>query len=105
MKHKVFFGIAIRIIILFSIGFLGSFIPDNCRELLGDSPCPIDIETGSFDCDDISASPFSVDPGWNWGTQHYWYYWMMFILFLLSLINVIWQSHNLFKKYHPEILK
>lgn len=99
MKNQLFFGVAIRIIILFSIGFAGSFIPDNFRDLLGDTKCPIN-EFGEFDCNN-PISP--IDKGWNWGTQHYWYYWMMVILFLWSLVNLVWQTVNLFKKHHPEI--
>lgn len=101
MKHQVFFGISIRIIFLFTIGFLGTYIPESNRELFGDTYCTIDPETGKLDCD--NATIFSFDDGWNWGARHYWFWWMCFLLFVLSGANVIWQSIELFKKHHPEL--
>ena len=88
MKHNVFFGIAIRIIILFSIFLFGSFIPENLREFFGDT---INITTKY-------GTP--TDEYWHWGTRHYWYAIMVICLFLLSIANlIIYIIHILRKNY------
>lgn len=72
MKTKVFFGIAIRLIILFTIGFSGTFLPELFNRfdmnLLGDSIINNKLE---------------------WGLRHYWLFWLMIFLFILSLINFV----------------
>lgn len=74
MKHKVFFGIAVRIIVLFSIGMAFSFIPDNLRGFFGD--VYVERQFNSF-----------IEHEWQWGVRHYWYFCMMFFLFILSAVN------------------
>jgi hypothetical protein len=88
MKNEVYFGVAIRIIILFVCGMLLTFIPNELRGFFGDVEC-------------IGCYPTDViDTNWTWGARHYWYYWMMFFLFLLSLVSVIMQSANLIGKHY-----
>ena len=86
MDFKLFFGISIRIIILFSLAMAGTFIPDHLRVFFGDT---------------LSNSIFG-DPEWKWGVRHYWYFWMMCLLFILSAINVGLSIYKLIKKNHPE---
>jgi len=90
MKYQVYFGIAIRIVILFGVGMLWTFISPQLREFLGDTYC------GQQNC-----SGSSFDSYWIWGARHYWYFWMMFLLFLLSTVNVVMGIINLFEKHYP----
>lgn len=91
MKTKVFFAIAIRIVMLFSVAIAFSFIPENIRGLLGDTPhiCPQDK---------IYHSCGTIDPQWDWGGRHHWFYWMGVLLFLLSLANVVIGIINVVRK-------
>lgn len=89
MKNQVYFGIAIRLIILFVLGMLFTFIPDHLREFFGDTHVP-DINT-------------VIDKEWKWGARHYWFAWMMFFLFVLSVINFAVSVVNLVLKHYPEL--
>lgn len=73
MKTIVFFQIALRIIILFSIGMASTYIPEHLSGFFGDTQD-------------------------GWGARHYWYNWMMFLLFLLSLANLIISIFKILKK-------
>lgn len=93
MKNIVFFGIAIRIIILFSTGFLISFANPWLHSFFGD------VQSTSCNIGD-------VDRCWHWHTSHYWYAWCMFFLFLLSIINCIISIVNIIEKnYNTKILE
>lgn len=103
MKYQVYFGIAIRIIILFSIGMLWTFINPALRDFFDDHQCKsIAINEYTkrpyFNCEN---SAFSVDEGWIWGARHYWYWWMMFLLFCLSLINIVLGIIRVVDKHYP----
>lgn len=74
MKHIVFFGIAVRIVILFLFGMAFSFIPDKLHGFFGD--VYVERDYGVL-----------VVSEWQWGVRHYWYFWMMFLLFVLSAVN------------------
>lgn len=93
MKYKVYWGLVFRIILIFSIGMLWTFINPHLREFLGDTYC------GSGNCDGTS---FRFDDQWIWGARHYWYWWMMFLLFILSLTNVVMSSINLVNRHYPK---
>lgn len=84
MKNNVFFAIALRIIILFTIVIMGTFLPEILRDFFGDAP---QINTGD-----------AVDPLWSWGPRHYWYFTMMVFLFILGCTNVIIGIVNIVKK-------
>lgn len=90
MKHQVYFGIALRIVALFVIGMLMTFVTPELREFFGDVYCE-------------SCGAFNIDSEYEWGARHYWYAWMMFFLFILSLINVIISIRNLILKHYPDI--
>jgi len=90
MKNQLYFGIAIRLVILFSLGILFSFVPEHLRVFFGDLNIP-----------DKSGGP--IDRDWVWGARHYWFAWMMFFLFILSLINFVMSVYNLIIKYYPEV--
>ena len=79
MKTNVFLHIAIRIIILFTIGMFMTFVPELLRDFFGDTP---HVCTRKF-CNE----QFDID--WNWGKRHYWYNTMMMLLFMLGLVNVV----------------
>lgn len=96
MKTQVYFGIAIRIIILFTIGSLMTFVPDHLRAFFGDTVHVCD--TGWH-----SHGFFGIDKSYEWGARHYWYFWMMVLLFLLSLVNVIVGIIKLVNKHYPEL--
>jgi len=91
MKWPLYFGIALRIIILFAVGMFGTYIPDYLRGFFGD------VYTG-----DTSSYLFKTDTEWDWGARHYWYFWMMFVLFILSIANLIVSIVRLIRKYYPD---
>lgn len=87
MHTKLYIGIAVRIIAIFAIGMIGTYIPDHLRDFFGDTPC-------------TNRYCFGHDPDWNWGARHYWYACMMFSLFVLSVINAGMSIKNLISKYY-----
>ena len=87
MNTRLYFEIAIRIIVIFAIGMIGTYIPDYLRDFFGDTP----IRRHTF---------LNIDREWTWGVRHYWYAWMMFFLFVLSVINAGMSIYNLIKKYY-----
>ena len=89
MKNEVYFGIAIRIIVIFLIGMLWTFVPDQLRDFFGDTLC-------------IDKKCYGLDSLWNWGARHYWYWWMMFLLFMLSVFSAIMQIVSLIEKHYPD---
>jgi len=78
MKTNVYLGIAVRIIILFTLGMLWTYIPEQLRDFFGDIKLSRPNTQG-------------MDKWYEWGARHIWYAVMMFLLFMLSLINVIMQ--------------
>jgi len=92
MKHQVYFGIAIRIIILFSIGMIGTFVSElpGMRDFFGD--------TNSH-----GGHPNIFDSDIDWGARHHWYFWMMFALFILSFINVFVGCIKTIDKHYPNL--
>lgn len=90
MKTPLFLFIAIRIIFLFSIAILATFIPEHLRDFFGDLNIP-------------ERSGFGMDTDWTWGARHYWFYWMMFFLFTLSLVDAIIGIISKIKKHYPNI--
>lgn len=87
MKHQVYFGIAIRIVVLCVIGMMCTYITPQLRTFFDDKPC--------------DQGFYLLEPDWCWGARHHWYFWMMLSLFILSLINVIVAIENLVKKHYP----
>ena len=85
MKLNVYFGIAFRIIFLFSIGMLMASIRPELHNLLGDTPG--DTHVNSL-----------IRDGYTWSGVHYWFWWMCFFLFILSLINCIMGIKNIIEK-------
>ena len=93
MKTKVYLGIAIRIIALFMVGMLATYIPDELRGFFGDT---------LHDCSNHGKwCTEEFDVKWNWGSRHYWYAYMMVFLFLLSIVNVVVSVVNLLVKEYP----
>jgi hypothetical protein len=104
MKTQVYLGIAIRLIVLFGVGMLLSFIPEQLRGFFGDETCI--GKTYKMYGETRKGCPyegFGIDQDWKWGVRHYWYYWMMFLLFLLSLVNIILSIIGLVTKHYPEL--
>ena len=81
MKTKVFLGIGIRIIIVFSVGMFWTYIPEYLFDFFGDKIVVID------GVEDV-----------EWGVRHCWYNIMMILLFLLSLINAVIQCVKLVER-------
>ncbi len=73
--------ISIRIIILFSIAILLSFISDYYPSFFGDIFCP-----GNVDKKCISGWGDSHGPTWHWGYRHY--LWMIAGL-CLSIVQIV----------------
>ena len=92
MKPQVYFGIAIRIIILVAIGMLITYVNPHLREFFGDTLR-----------DRAEHMDFGIDPMYDWNARHYWYFWGMFMLFILSLINCIIGISKLVTKHYPGI--
>lgn len=86
MKHPVYFGIAARVVLLFAVGMLLTYIPEHLRDFFGDTPC--------------TKNCYNVDADWDWGARHYWYFWMNVVLFFLSFINLIISAASLVKKHY-----
>ena len=86
MKYNVYLGIAIRIVILFTIAMFWTFIPEYLRGFFGDVPCDYNVKI--YGCG-------TIDLEWSWGARHYWYFWMVFFLFILTLINIGMQIFKL----------
>jgi hypothetical protein len=86
MKLKVFFTIAIRLIVLFIVGILGTYLPEILNninpKILGDF-----IKTTYYNY-----------PIYSYGTRHYWLNTLMFFLFLLSCISFIMSIIKIIKK-------
>ena len=68
MKTNVFLGIGLRIIALFTIAMLGTFLPETLNR---------------------NHPHFFNDHDGYFGARHIWFNIMMTLLFILSAINVI----------------
>ncbi len=88
MKNQVYFGIAIRIIVLFSLSMLFTYISEHLRDFFGD-------------IHQRDRSGCIADENWIWGSRHYWFFWMMFLLFILSAINFVLATISLVEKHYP----
>jgi len=88
MKNKVYFGVILRILLLFGIGIFGSYLPEHLRNFFGDKLV-----------DPINN--MGIDRSWDWGVRHYWYFTMIITIFLWSLINFFISSFNILKKEYP----
>jgi hypothetical protein len=100
MNNKTYFGIALRVIILFTVAMLLSDVPDHFRDFFDDVKhvhSVSDYETKWGTHCDVANSV--IDRDWVWGAKHHWYFWMMVILFLLSVVNVILSIVKLIDKY------
>lgn len=89
MKHTKIMG---RIVLLFGIVMLMSFIPENFRELFGDWQCegshynPSD--RSHIGCVYISQYE-SHSPTWHWGFRHWIWMLMGVALFIYNTILII----------------
>lgn len=86
MKTKVYLNILLRIVVLFAIGFFGTFIPEQLRDFFGDTRLPAGQYCGA------------TDTSWVWGKRHYWYHAMGIVLFIFSLVHFIASAVNIIKK-------
>ena len=98
MKTQVYFGIAIRIILLFSVAMIGTYLPEILRDFFGDTPCVPDANGRGC------RNGFGVYD-YDWGVRHYWYWWGMFLLFILSLVNCVLSIIGLLDKHYPNAFK
>ena len=93
MKHQVYFGIAIRWILLIVVAMMATFIPEHLRDFFGDKLYPSDISI---------YDRGAIDIYWSWGARHYWYFWGITILFLFTLINFGISIYNIIVKHYPK---
>lgn len=82
MKTNVYLGVGVRIIILFLIGFLATYIPETLNRL---------------------DATILNDHDLTWNNRHYWLNTLFVILFIWSLINLIVSSYNIITKYYPQL--
>lgn len=101
MKTKMFFTIAIRLILLFTSAMILTFLTDSIRDFLGDKlhVCSADCATAYSKCENSSDM---FDKTYDWGIRHYWYFWMLVCLFVLSAIDLGLHINNLITKNYPE---
>lgn len=84
MKTNVYLGIALRIVILFSIGMLMAYVKPQVHDFLGDK-----VHVCSVNSYCNHDRNLFIDDGYDWSGMHYWFFWMCFFLFILSLINCV----------------
>lgn len=96
MKPKLFFLIAIRIIIFFSIMMALSFVPEHLRDFFGDKL--MDKQTLN-ECHGRSC----MDDMYEWGARHYMYFWGVVILMILSLIDMVVFIANKVIYHYPNL--
>lgn len=89
MKTIVYVGIAIRLILLFSIGMVMTYVRPLLRPYFGDVYVGKDNDRNSF-----------ITDGYEWGAAHYWFFWLCFFLFVLSLVNFVMSVLNLLNKHY-----
>lgn len=87
MKPQVYFGIAIRIILLFAVGIAMTFVTPHMRTFFNDTP-------------HIGMATTVMDEDWDWGIRHYWFHFMLILLFALSAINIMVGIINLVDKHY-----
>jgi len=90
MKKQLLLFILFRIIILFTIPMLFTFIPEHIRWFFGDVPYSDGLRHGSDFMED----------GYDWGSRHYWYAWMCFFLFLTSIVDTVISIIKMIEKYY-----
>jgi hypothetical protein len=67
MKNKLYFGVSIRIILLFSIGFMGTFVPEYFDEFFKDV-----LVVGEKSCATCAVEP----PHYEWSARYMWWFYM-----------------------------
>lgn len=97
MKTKVFLGVALRIIIFFTVSTFATFLPEHLREFFGDHFVVAHEQLVGKD------HSYFVNERWDWGARHYWFCAGMTILFLLTLVNMIIGIVKIIKKEYPQI--
>ena len=101
MKTNVYLGIAFRIILLFTVASLATYLPEQLRDYFGDVPFKSYVEGTRGVYEYRVTGDGEIDENWVWGARHYWYFWMMILLFILSVLNVIIGIGKLINKHYP----
>jgi hypothetical protein len=96
MKTKVYLAIAIRLILLFGVGMLSTFLPQYFRDFFGDTLHVHTVECAKCYSGCVNSNDY--DALYDWGVRHYWYFNLMLCLFVLSLINFVFSVINVIKK-------
>ena len=94
MKLKVYFGIAVRIILLFVTAMMMTYVTEELRTFFGDTYIGATKITSC--CGEVSRNGF--DASYKWGARHYWYFHMCLLLFILSLISLSMSIVDILKK-------
>lgn len=90
MKHNVYFGLLLRIVILFTIGICGTYIPS--------------LLPNTFFDDKVTKSAYGYEYI-QWGARHYWYFFGAVSIFILSLVNCVMSSIRIIQKEYGEIAR
>jgi len=83
--NRIFNVISINILILFAIGFLGTYL----SEVLS--------ESGMFG--DFENSYGRIE----WGARHCWYFWSIFLLFVANVGRAVARVVVVVKEEYPEL--
>lgn len=102
MPIKLYLTIVFRIVVIFSIAILSTFIPEYLRDFFGDKIAPLGRHWNYDDMKWIPTVPEDgiIDTTYTWGARHYWYFWMMFLLFIVSIVDSIITINKLISKYY-----
>lgn len=84
MKHFKIMG---RIVLLFSIVILMSFIPESNREFFGDWQCNGGNYYKKEGC--LYGADFVHGPTWHWGFRHWIWMFMGLALFIYNAVLII----------------
>ena len=93
MRKFIFIqGLSLRVIILFGVAILGTFLSDYLTEIqwFGDT---VSVVTNSDHIMKMFDEPRHQEI-LHYSARHYWYNWGFAVLFLLQLISFIWYTVN-----------
>lgn len=95
MNSNLTTRIALRIIVLFTVTILITYLPEFFpKSFFNDTP-------NTFEYTDTRGVDHVVDKGMNWGIRHIWYTIGVGCLFILSLIDSVMFVKGLIDKYYP----
>ncbi len=87
--------LSLKILILFGVTMLLTFLPDHLRDFFGDKLYIIPEGTDKYD---MPNRHDFLDIDWDWGWRHHIYFLMCLLLFTVQAVKIIvWIDKNDFK--------